>query len=105
MSLQIERREAKGSAITLEVIGILDYATIGIFHTGLPELKGYSSILIDCTRLEFTDSTGIGAILEVMHMAHEHNLHFEIIGLSEEVEAIFETMGVFQIIEALQGRS
>jgi anti-anti-sigma factor len=97
-------RHVTSSELTLTILGVLDYATIGNFNESLGDLEGITSIVIDFGEMEFTDSTGIGAILDTIYAAHEYNVRVVFRGLRQDVEAVFETMGVFQILQALQGR-
>lgn len=82
---------------------MLDYATIGTFKEANLNLVGVTVIIFEFSKLEFTDSTGIGAILDVIYLAGEQQIRVEFRGLGKDIESIFDTMGVFQILRTLQG--
>lgn len=103
MTLNVERH-VSGTKLTLTIQGVLDYATIGILNERIGKVEGITRFLLDFTGMEFTDSTGIGAVLDIIYFANEHNVKVEFCGLSKDVKDVFETMGVFQIVQALQGR-
>jgi len=89
------------SKLTLSIKGVLDYASIDIFHEHI-DIIGITKIIIYFKEMEFIDSTGIGAILEVIHLGNENNISVELEDLSEEAKEIFDITGVFQIQEALR---
>ncbi|MFX3673193.1 MAG: STAS domain-containing protein [Paenisporosarcina sp.] len=91
------------SVCTLHVSGVLDYATMGTFIEEVHSIKvGTSKVIINFEGLEFIDSTGIGAIINLVHEANEKRFKVELEGISEENEVLFSMIGVFEIIEALQ---
>jgi anti-anti-sigma factor len=104
VSLAVEVSEAN-SVSTLLIKGVLDYSTINKFNDCVRDLSGISKVIIDFTSLEFIDSTGIGAILELIYTSNEEGIFIEFKGLNEEIKDIFNTVGVFRVIEALQRRT
>jgi len=99
--LKVVTRQERG-LLQVKIQGILDYATIGNFNESLPDLAGIEKIDIDFADLEFTDSTGIGAVLELIYAASESGAKVEFHGMRELVKVIFETVGVFDILRTLQ---
>lgn len=91
------------SVCTLHVSGLLDYSTMGSFIEEVHSIKiGTKRVVINFEGLEFIDSTGIGAIINLAHEANEKQFKVELSGISEENEALFNMIGVFEIMEALQ---
>jgi anti-anti-sigma factor len=99
MTLEIVQ-EIKGSTFVLHIIGLMDYSTIDRFHVDIP--SGISSVLVDFGELDFIDSTGIGSVLSLIFAAKEQNIAIRFEGLNETVRDVFDTVGVFGIMEALQ---
>jgi stage II sporulation protein AA (anti-sigma F factor antagonist) len=101
MTLEITK-EVKESTLFVRIIGLMDYSTIDHFQMDMPD--SITKVVIDFNELEFIDSTGIGAILGVIHNARELDLHVEFMGLNETIIDLFETVGVFRVMEALKKR-
>lgn len=59
-------------------------------------------MIISFLELEFIDSTGIGAILEVIHLANKNGIIVQLEDLSDDAREIFDIIGVFQIQESLR---
>lgn len=101
MTLQVEKKTA-GSELVLKLAGVLDYSTIRALHDQTSDIEGCTAIMLELSDLEFTDSTGIGAILDLIYAANANGVKIDFQGLRSEIRHIFETMGVFQIVKALQ---
>lgn len=101
MSLEVAIDYENDRAI-IRISGILDISTIDIFSNQIDELQAISSLIIDFSNLEFIDSTGIGAIMELIYLAEEKKfkIHFE--GMNETTKHIFEIVGLFIVLESLQ---
>jgi len=93
----------EGSELVLELRGVLDFATIGIFNERTADWPSdVAAVRIDFSRLEFTDSTGIGAVIGTIHAAAGCGASVRFVGMSEPIEEMFETVGVFEILKTLQ---
>jgi anti-anti-sigma factor len=93
----------KESVCTLHVSGVLDYSTMGTFIEEIHTIKaGTKKVVIDFEGLDFIDSTGIGAIINLVHEANERKFKVELAGINAENQILFEMIGVFEIIESLQ---
>ncbi|MFB5087023.1 STAS domain-containing protein [Psychrobacillus sp. PGGUH221] len=96
-------KEEQDNVCTLHVSGLLDYSTMDSFIEKVHSIKdGTNRVIINFESLEFIDSTGIGAIINLAHKASEMQFKVELVGISEENEDLFNMIGVFEIIEALQ---
>ncbi len=102
MSLNIEK-ERKKDHIIFHIKGILDFSTIHIFLNVLEEIKETEVLVVDFTYLEFIDSTGIGAIIDTFYYVQEKGMRVKLEGINEITFEIFDTVGLFQILEAVQG--
>lgn len=84
--------------------GVLDIATVDIFHERVDQLEEeqITSLIIDFSKLLFIDSTGIGAMLRVVYLSRDKNFKVQLEGMNENIEDIFETVGVMRVLAALQ---
>jgi stage II sporulation protein AA (anti-sigma F factor antagonist) len=99
MTLSI-KKEIKESTLFVQIIGLMDYSTLDDFQVEIPD--SINNVVIDFTDLEFIDSTGIGAILGIIHNAKESDRKVEFIGMNQTIIDLFETIGVFRVMEALR---
>ncbi|TJY42850.1 STAS domain-containing protein [Cohnella pontilimi] len=101
MPLHIEEQQ-KGHTLVLKLAGVMDYSTIDGFEPSIPEKTG--EVVVDFSALDFIDSTGIGAILLIIHSAHEQDAAVKFTGLDDNIKELFDTVGVFRILESLRKR-
>ncbi|WP_419882328.1 STAS domain-containing protein [Peribacillus sp. B-H-3] len=101
MSLTVNK-EIFQTTVILKIIGILDISTINGILPFLELENEVEKLIFDFSDLEFIDSTGIGIIIEAIYQSQEVNFTIELKGLDEETREIFETVGVFKILEAIQ---
>ena len=102
MEVQVVKVE-KDSVSTLHVSGVLYYLTMNVFIEEVQSIKiGTKKVIIDFEKLEFIDSTGIGAIINLVHEASGKNFKIELVHVNEENRVLFDMIGVFEIIESLQ---
>ncbi|MBM7573322.1 anti-anti-sigma factor [Aquibacillus albus] len=100
------KKERSNNICTLYVDGVLDYSTMEPFVEKVRSIEeGIEKVIVDFTDLEFIDSTGIGAIINLVHEANTKQFEVELCGIIDEIKDLFETIGVFQIMEALQEES
>ncbi|WP_110929606.1 STAS domain-containing protein [Bacillus massiliglaciei] len=90
-----------GTVQYIGMIGVLDYSTVDSFDF-VNETPDYvKEFIIDFSALEFIDSTGIGAILTILHKASSLQAIVTFQGMSEETVDLFETIGLYEIKKAL----
>jgi anti-anti-sigma factor len=93
----------QGTRVILKVKGIMDITTLDIFSEAIDQLpENLSRLTLDFGDMEFIDSTGIGAIIELIYMANEMGFSIDLQGIDEQTNQIFEIVGLYQILEALQ---
>ncbi|CAH0346425.1 STAS domain-containing protein [Bacillus sp. CECT 9360] len=102
MSLIVEK-ETQGSTIILKVTGYLDISTTNVIQPYLEISDEIDTLIFDFSNLEFIDSTGIGTIIEAIYLSQEGKFNIQFHGLNEATYEIFETVGLFNILEAVQG--
>ncbi|GGE29765.1 anti-sigma factor antagonist [Pullulanibacillus camelliae] len=102
MSLMINKK-VDDQTMTLYLKGIVDITTTAQLNPYLEEITDQLKALIfDFTEVEFMDSTGIGSILNAIYLAQE--MEFKVIfkGVNELVDQVFDTVGIYQILETVQ---
>lgn len=85
----------------LKLNGILDFSTVDHFNFIEIIDESIREIEVDFTELEFLDSTGIGAIISILHIAASRNANVEFSGMSAEIIHLFNTIGLFEIKNSL----
>lgn len=102
MPIEIVKVEEQ-STCTLHVSGILDYSTINRFIDEVQTIKdGTKKVIVNFSALEFIDSTGIGSIVNLVHEANDRNFLVELDGLSKGKREMFNMIGVYEILDAIQ---
>lgn len=102
MNLTVESL-IEGPKQVIRLKGILDYSTVDTFNFNDITKDSITKIDVDFSKLEFIDSTGIGAILSILHIAASLNAKVYFIGMTGEIIDLFETIGVFDIKKSLLG--
>lgn len=82
--------------------GVLDISTSDLFAENVSDATDVEEVILDVSKMTFIDSTGIGAILELIYQLKETGTSMQIVGMNEEIQDIFETIGVLRVMEALQ---
>jgi anti-anti-sigma factor len=97
------KKEVKDSTIIFILKGILDITTTNVMDPYLEEIDNIETLVIDLSELEFLDSTGIGSIMNAIYMSQEKDFTLQLKGIDELTDQIFETVGLYQILKAMQG--
>lgn len=92
-----------GTKQVFKLNGVLDYSTVDTFDFFNKTKEFVTELEIDFSELDFIDSTGIGAILSILHSASSLNAKVSFVGMSEDTKRLFETIGVFEIKKSLLG--
>ncbi|MCH1625052.1 STAS domain-containing protein [Ferdinandcohnia quinoae] len=91
------------TTLTLFLEGILDISTANVIDPYLEELDGINTLIIDFSKLEFIDSTGIGSIMGAIFMSKEKGLKLKFQGEDELTKQVLETVGLYDILNTVQG--
>ncbi|WEG12465.1 STAS domain-containing protein [Pullulanibacillus sp. KACC 23026] len=103
MELSIQK-EIKDTTTILHLDGILDITTTNLIELHLQVLEEDIQLLVfNFTSLEFLDSTGIGSIINAIHLSQEKQFKLKFEGVNEITNEVFEMVGIYKILEALQG--
>ena len=106
MELTLEHR-TEGDVTVLDVGGEVDVYTAPKLREKLVELvsDGHYSIVVDMTKVEFLDSTGLGVLVGGLKRVRSHNGSLELVCNQERILKIFRITGltkVFPIHDTLE---
>ncbi|GAV23151.1 STAS domain-containing protein [Carboxydothermus pertinax] len=92
----------EGKTVRLSLEGVLDISTVDTFNSQTEKLSGISELVLDMAGLEFIDSSGIGAILQIVRLSQEKGFTVSLENANENISELLNTVGLFQIIETLR---
>ena len=90
-----------GTVQNIGMKGVLDFSTVDSFNFVNETPDFVTEFIVEFSELEFIDSTGISAILSILHKASSLGATVTFNGMSEETKDLFETIGVFEIKKSL----
>jgi anti-anti-sigma factor len=102
MLLTVEN-EVVGTVQNIKMKGVLDFSTVDFFDFVSETPDFVTEFNVDFSELDFIDSTGIGAILAILHTASNQKAKVNFNNMSEETKDLFDTIGVFEIKKSLLG--
>ena len=59
-------------------------------------------ILIDCRKLEYISSAGLGVFMSYIHDMEEKNIKMVLFGLSNKVRNVFQILGLDQLLKIVE---
>lgn len=83
------------------VDGEIDIATAPALRSNLLEVfqQHQSDLVLDCVALEFIDSSGVRALLEVQALLAQHDRRFRMINVGRVPGRAFEILGVTDTLQ------
>jgi anti-anti-sigma factor len=92
--LLVEVRE-EGTSAVVTPAGELDHHTADLLREPLEDCleKGFSRLVVDCSRLEFCDSTGLNVMLGARLKAEAAGGEVHLVGMQPVVARVFEITG------------
>lgn len=61
--------------------------------------EDYKNILIDCTKLNYISSAGLGVFMSYIQDFEARQINLVIFGLSEKVKNVFQILGLDQLLQ------
>lgn len=97
------RREDQDNFHILHLEGSLDAYSFPQLETALNELRDleHSRVILDCERLEYISSAGLGALIGFARRARERHGDLKLSGVSPKIQSIVELLGFHKILEIL----
>ena len=92
MSFSISLHTSSGKTLGIaELSGKIDAKNKSEFQTSFDLwLKQTSFLVFDCSKLDFIDSSGLGALVSCLRKAIEHGGDVKLANLSSKVSMVFE---------------
>lgn len=89
-------QQATDTSLTLNLDGELDASSSVILDTELskPEVLDYQKILIDCQRLNYISSAGLGVFISHLQRLQDANVKLIFFNMQEKVHNVFEILGL-----------
>lgn len=89
-------QEPAADTLTLRLEGELDASSsVGLDDVlGAPDITRYRRVLVDCTRLDYISSAGLGVFISNLQRFQEANTTLVLYGMQEKVYNVFEILGL-----------
>jgi anti-anti-sigma factor len=101
MALKVEK-EVQEQTLILKIKGVLDISTTNVIEPYLEQIGHIETVILDFSGLEFIDSTGIGVIMNAIFLSKEKNFRLRLQGMNELTNNVFQTVGLYEVLEAVQ---
>jgi anti-sigma B factor antagonist len=100
MMLQIEKNIENDHSV-LSLIGEIDASNSVELDEVILEMVqgGVSNLLVDCSKLEYISSAGLGVFMSYLEEFQEKEIKLVIFGLKEKVFQVFNILGLDQLIK------
>lgn len=97
--VEIEK-ELEEDRILIRVIGEVDASSSIKLDQELSEAieNNYKKILVDCEKLEYISSAGLGVFMSYIQILEKKEIKFVLYGLSDKVHNVFEILGLDQLL-------
>ena len=103
MDLLVER--VGGVAIVTLPVDELDAGNAADFKAAaVPLAEGNAKLVFDLARLEFIDSSGLGAFISCLRKVNERGGDLRLCGMSKHVRSVFELVRMHRIFEIHETR-
>jgi anti-sigma B factor antagonist len=95
------RTSKRHDARIIEVSGEIDVFSARPFKAALTrELDhGNYSVVVDLSRVEYMDSTGLGVLVAAFKRAREHQGTITLVGLNRQLTKIFDMTGLNRVFD------
>ena len=79
---------------------MLDASTDGAFRDAIkPMLTQHAQVVLDLSKVEFIDSSGLGALVSCLRQAHATGGDIKLYGLGKSARALFELVRMHRVFE------
>lgn len=98
--MQLSSSECDGIMIGRVDSKVLDASTARAFKSALkPLLTQDARLVLDLSKVEFIDSTGLGALVSCLRLAHSSSGEIKLAGLTKPARALFELVRMHRVFE------
>ncbi|HLF33104.1 MAG TPA: STAS domain-containing protein [Cyclobacteriaceae bacterium] len=67
-------------------------------------INSHKKILIDCSKLEYISSAGLGVFMSYIHDMEEKKIKMVLFGMSNKVQNVFQILGLDQLLKIVDSR-
>lgn len=89
-SLQVDVDEAAGNETVARLVGELDITSAGALQERLTSIVENGNLRVDMSSVEFVDSSGLGALVQLHNLATDRGNRLELHGVPERVQRLLE---------------
>lgn len=92
--------EPEREAVRVRPVGALDMATVPLLRAQIDELHeaGFSRLILDLSKLDFIDSTGLRLLLSVDAAARQDGFSLALVPGTAAVQRLFEITGTATVL-------
>lgn len=92
IGLQVEARRLEGQTVIVEFQGELDISTAPKAREAIVAFlaEGCRHLIVNLHKIDYIDSTGLGALVGALRRAREQGGELRLVGLSGRVRRLFE---------------
>lgn len=96
--------QPSGDTQTFLLDGELDASSAVVLDAELnkPELMNYKKVLIDCQRLSYISSAGLGVFISHLQRLQDANVKLVFFNMQEKVFNVFEILGLDSLMNIVQ---
>jgi anti-sigma B factor antagonist len=89
-------QQSADTTLTLSLDGELDASSSVLLDTELtkPEVLSYKKVLIDCQKLNYISSAGLGVFISHLQQFQDANVKLVFFNMQEKVHNVFEILGL-----------
>lgn len=93
-------KESRGSIQIVRLAGSLDMYSFTRLETQLNALfdEGQYCLVLDCRRLDYVGSAGLGALVSLAKRAREHKGDVRLLGVPDRIYKIIELLGFTKVL-------
>lgn len=97
--------ETIGSATVVDVAGELDLHTARELDEALKAAEGAETVIVDLSKVDFMDSTGLSVIVSAVAGARAHGGAIRVVSTSDKITKVFTLTGVDQQVAMFGSRA
>lgn len=98
--MKVVSTEKEGVAIGEVDSKMLDASTVSAFRDAVkPMLTEKAQVVLDLSKVEFIDSSGLGALVACLRQAHASGGDIKLFGLGKSARALFELVRMHRVFE------
>ena len=99
MDINVQARRSEGATYVVDLTGEIDVHTVRTLKDALRKLTDdkHYELVVNLQKVDYIDSTGLGALVEVQKLAREHDGAVTIVLTNPRIMKIFDIMGLAKV--------